>query len=136
MFSWYWPTQGTTRNLTGEATFLIDRQFTGSWDAFVEYAGRFQESGGPQHLLHFGAAIKVAKRQQIDFHFGVGLSSAAVDHFIGIGYSFRFQGLGRQSWAIRQLEVPSLNRQPRTVLGSPSSKLVSFQTHRRGTRML
>ena len=96
MFSLYWPTQGNTRNLTGEATFLIDRQLTGPWDALVEYAGRFPESGGPQHLLHFGTALKVAKRQQIDFHFGFGLSSAAVDHFIGIGYSFRFQGFGRE----------------------------------------
>jgi Putative MetA-pathway of phenol degradation len=95
MFSMYWLTQGSTRNLTGEATFLIDRQLTGPWDAFVEYAGRFPERGGPQHLLHFGTAIKVAKRQQIDLHVGVGLSSAAVDHFIGIGYSFRFQAFRR-----------------------------------------
>jgi hypothetical protein len=95
MFSMYWLTQEGTRNLTGEATFLIDRQLTGPWDAFVEYAGRFPESGGPQHLLHFGTALKVAKRQQIDFHVGVGLSSAAVNHFIGVGYSFRFQGFRR-----------------------------------------
>lgn len=95
MFSMYWLTQGDRRNLTGEATFLIDRQLTGPWDAFVEYAGRFPESGGPQHLLHFGTALKVAKQQQIDFHVGMGLSSAAVDHFIGIGYSFRFQGFRR-----------------------------------------
>jgi hypothetical protein len=95
MFSLYWPTQGRTRNLTGESAFLIDRQLTGPWDAFVEYAGRFPESGGPQHLLHFGTALKVTKRQQLDFHVGVGLSSAAVDHFIGIGYSFRFQGFRR-----------------------------------------
>jgi len=95
MFSMYWLTQEGARNLTGEATFLIDRQLAGPWDAFVEYAGRFPESGGPQHLLHFGTALKVAKRQQIDFHVGVGLSSAAVDHFIGVGYSFRFQAFRR-----------------------------------------
>jgi hypothetical protein len=95
MFSMYWFTQQGARNLTGEATFLVDRQLTGPWDAFIEYAGRFPESGGPQHLLHFGTSLKVAKRQQIDFHVGVGLSSAAVDHFIGIGYSFRFQAFRR-----------------------------------------
>jgi hypothetical protein len=95
MFSVYWLTQDGARNLTGEATFLIDRQLTGPWDAFVEHAGRFPESGGPRHLLHFGTALKVAKRQQIDFHVGVGLSSAAVNHFIGVGYSFRFQGFRR-----------------------------------------
>jgi len=27
------------------------------------------------------------------FHVGVGLSSAAVDHLIGIGYSFRIQAI-------------------------------------------
>lgn len=52
--------------------------------------GDFPEVGGPGHLLHFGTALKLAKQHQIDFHVGVGLSSAAVDHLIGVGYSFRF----------------------------------------------
>jgi hypothetical protein len=95
MFSVYGPTQGRTRNLTGESTFLLDRQLTKPWDAFVEYAGDFPEFGGPRHLLHFGTALKIAKQQQIDFHVGVGLSSAAVDHLIGIGYSFRIQAIRR-----------------------------------------
>jgi hypothetical protein len=95
MFSVYWTTQGRMRNLTGESTFVLDRQATGPWDVFVEYACRFPERGGPQHLLHFGTALKIAKWQQVDFHVGVGLSSAAADHFIGIGYSFRFDGTRR-----------------------------------------
>jgi len=95
MFSVYWPTQGRTRNVTGESTFLFDRQLTEPWDAFIEYAGDFPEVGGPRHLLHFGTALKVGKQQQIDFHVGVGLSSAAVDHLIGIGYSFRVQAIRR-----------------------------------------
>jgi Putative MetA-pathway of phenol degradation len=95
MFSLYWPTQGRARNLTGESTILFDRQLTGPWDAFVEYAGDFPERGGSRQLLHFGTALKITKRQQLDFHFGVGLSSAAVDHFIGVGYSFRFQAFHR-----------------------------------------
>jgi Putative MetA-pathway of phenol degradation len=95
MFSVYWPTQGRTRNVTGESTFLFDRQLTKPWDAFLEYAGDFPESGAPRHLLHFGTALKLAKQQQIDFHVGVGLSPAALDHFIGIGYSFRLQTFSR-----------------------------------------
>src|ERR1700691_4244485 len=47
MFSVYWPTQGRTRNVTGESTFLVDRQLTKPWDAFIEYAGDFPENGGP-----------------------------------------------------------------------------------------
>jgi hypothetical protein len=93
MFSVYWPTQGPTRNVTGESTFLLDRQLTKPWDAFVEYAGDFPEVDGPKHLLHFGTALKITEQQQIDFHVGVGLSSAAVDHLIGIGYSFRFHAI-------------------------------------------
>ena len=89
MLSVYWPTQEGRRNVTGEGTLLIDRQLTKKWDAFVEYAGDFPERGGPRHLGHFGTAYKLTPRQQIDFHVGVGLSSAAVDHFIGVGYSFR-----------------------------------------------
>ena len=87
----YWPTQGNTRNLTGEFTYLFDRQLTSRWDAFAEYAGDFPRHGGPRNLLHFGAVCKVAQRHQVDFHVGVGLSSAAVDHFIGVGYSFRLR---------------------------------------------
>jgi hypothetical protein len=92
MFSLYWPTQGHTRNLAGQSTFLLDRQLTGPWDAFIEYAGTYPERSGPQNLLHFGTALKIAKQHQLDFHVGVALSSAAPDHFVGIGYSFRFQG--------------------------------------------
>jgi hypothetical protein len=80
-----------TRNLTGESTFLFDRQITGPWDAFVEYAADLSERGGPRHLLHFGTAYKVAPSHQLDLHFGLGISRAAVDHFIGVGYSFRVQ---------------------------------------------
>ena len=79
----------------GQSTFLLDRQLTGPWDAFVEFAGTFPARGGPQNLLHFGTALKIAKQHQLDFHVGAGLSAAAVDHFIGFGYSFRFQGFRR-----------------------------------------
>jgi hypothetical protein len=91
----YWPTQGDSRNLTGESTFLLDRQLAKPADAFIEYAGDFPQRGGPRHLLHFGAAYKITPRHQIDVHYGIGLSSAAVDHFVGIGYSFRFQAIRR-----------------------------------------
>jgi hypothetical protein len=91
MLSTYWLTQSGIRNLTGESTFLFDRQLTGPWDAFVEYADDFPERGGPRHLLHAGTAYKLGPLQQLDLHFGVGLSRAAVAHFIGVGYSFRIQ---------------------------------------------
>jgi len=96
----YWPTTELsahvdTRTLTGESTFLLDRQLTKPMDAFIEYAGDFPQRGGPRHLLHFGVAYKITPHQQLDIHYGIGLSSAAIDHFIGIGYSFRFQAIRR-----------------------------------------
>lgn len=96
MLSIYGTTEGGKRNDTGEFTLLFDRQLTGPWDAFLEYAGDFPQRGGPRHLLHAGTAYKLAPRHQLDFHLGVGLSAAATDHFIGVGYSFRFQALRRQ----------------------------------------
>ena len=90
MFSLLWPTEGTRRNLTGQTSFLVDRQITGRWDAFVEYGGEYPQRGGPQHIIHSGTSFKITPSQQLDFHFGFGLSSAAVDHFVGFGYSFQF----------------------------------------------
>lgn len=95
MLALFWPTQGATRNLTGQASFLLDRQMTNRWDAFIEYAGGFPQRGSPQQLLHLGTAFKITSNQQLDFHFGFGLSSAAVDHFIGFGYSFQLQAIRR-----------------------------------------
>jgi hypothetical protein len=96
MLSVYFPTQGARRNVTGEATFLIDRQLTKKWDAFAEYAGDFPQVGGPRHLLHFGTSYKLTYRQQLDFHGGLGLSSATLDHLVGVGYSIRFQMFHRE----------------------------------------
>ncbi len=98
MLSLYGPTQGQRRNLTGEATFLLDRQFTSRWDAFVEYVGDFPERGGTRQFVQLGSALKLGKsqQQQLDMHLGVGLTSAAVNHFIGVGYSFRFQTFRRK----------------------------------------
>ncbi len=95
MFSVYGLAQDGRRNVTGETTFLIDRQLTKTADAFVEYAGDFPERGGPSHLLHIGAAFRPTPNQQLDMHVGVGLSRAAVDHFVGFGYSFRFRVIRR-----------------------------------------
>ncbi len=98
MLSLYGPTQNHLHNLTGESTILLDRQLTALWDAFVEYVGDFPERGGTRQFIQFGTALKLGKRQQqqLDFHVGAGLTSAAVNHFIGVGYSFRFQAFHRE----------------------------------------
>lgn len=90
MFSVAWPTQNGMHDATGQITALLDRQLSGPWDVFAEYAGSFPQNGGPQHMIDFGSTYKLTKNQQIDLRGGTGLSAAAVDHFVGGGYSFRF----------------------------------------------
>jgi len=91
MFSVAWPTEPAERNTTGQATFYLDRQLTAPLDAWMEYSGSFPERGGPAHILNMGACFKPTPHQQIDFHFSAGLSAAAPDYAIGLGYSVRFQ---------------------------------------------
>jgi len=101
MFSVAWPTQvtangGSERNATGQGSVYFDRQLTSPWDAWVEYSGSFPQRGGPQNIIDFGTSYKISPHQQLDFHAGFGLSSAAPDHFVGFGYSVRFQVIRRQ----------------------------------------
>jgi hypothetical protein len=93
MFGLLWPTQSGTRNLTGQPSFLLDRQNTNRWDTFIEYVGDFAQYGGSQHLLHLGTAFKITSNQQLDFHVGFGLSPATVAHFVGFGYSFQLPSI-------------------------------------------
>jgi hypothetical protein len=90
MLAMYWPTQGQSRNPSGQATILLDRQLTGPWDAYIEYAGNFPTRDGTRQFLDAGTTLKLTKSQQLDFHFGESLTGAA-NRFVGVGYSFRFQ---------------------------------------------
>jgi hypothetical protein len=98
MLSLYAPTEGHARDVTGESTILLDRLLARRWDVLVEYVGDFPERGGPRQLLHFATELRVGKRQlqQFDFHYGVGLSSAAVNHFIGGGLLIPIRGIPSQ----------------------------------------
>ena len=94
MLAMYWPTQGQSRNPTGQATILVDRQLTGVWDAYIEYVGNFPARGGTRQLMDVGTSRKLTNTQQLDFHFGESLTGRA-NRFVGIGYSFRFQAIHR-----------------------------------------
>ena len=77
-------------NSTEETDVYLDRQVAKPLDVFVEYNGLFPQRGSPQHTLDFGESYKATAHQQVDVHGGFGLSSAAMDHFVGVGYSVRF----------------------------------------------
>ena len=48
-------------------------------------------ASGP--ILDGGGSWRVTRLQQLDFHVGFGLNSSSPDHFFGVGYSFRLDGL-------------------------------------------
>jgi hypothetical protein len=93
MFALMDPTEPGGRNVAGQGTFYLDRQLTSQIDAWAEYSGSFPERGGPTHILNLGACMKATPHQQIDFHWSYGLSAAAPDYSVGLGYSVRLQAV-------------------------------------------
>ena len=81
---------------SGESTFYIEKQITKPWDAFAEYGGDFAQRGGSKEVAHFGTAYKITPGNQIDFHFGFGLSHATPGRFFAVGYSFRIDNLWKR----------------------------------------
>jgi len=92
MFTLTWFPSESTRNPTFESTFSLERAFGGSADAFVEYVGDYDHQR-PSQVLDTGAAWRFTRTQQLDFHTGFGLNGSSVDHYFGIGYSFRLDRL-------------------------------------------
>lgn len=97
MQSFFWNTQGGKRNPTLEATLNLERELTESWNLFAEYAGDFPHIGGSQQIAHFGTAYRITPNQQIDFHFGFGLSPSSLGHFFAVGYSIRLDKLTQRN---------------------------------------
>ena len=96
MQSLFWNTDAGRRNGVWEPTFYVEKELRKPWDLFAEYAGDFAQQGGPREIAHFGTAYKLSQAQQVDFHFGFGLSYAAPHHFFAVGYSFRIDNLWRR----------------------------------------
>jgi hypothetical protein len=96
MDSLFWHTIDRQRDLTGERTFYIEKQLTKPWDAFMEYAGDYAQRGGSRELLHFGSAYKLTPKNQVDFHFGYGLSQATAGKFYAVGYSVLFDNVWKR----------------------------------------
>jgi hypothetical protein len=78
---------------TTEATFAIEKDVTKTMSLFVEYVGDYPENASPSQLLNSGALYRLSPTQQIDFHIAFGLNHNAPSYIVGVGYSFRFDGL-------------------------------------------
>ena len=93
MFTVTWFTHQHKNNPTFEPTLSIERELGPTRDLFVEYVGDYPNHARPSQILDGGASWRVTRLEQIDFHVGIGLNSSSPDHFLGIGYSFRLDGL-------------------------------------------
>jgi hypothetical protein len=47
----------------------------------------------PSVLLNSGGMYRLTPTQLVDFHFAVGLNHNAPTYIVGVGYSFRIDGL-------------------------------------------
>lgn len=92
MFTVTWFPSDTVRNPTFEPTFALEKEFGESLGAFAEYVGDYDHER-PRQVLDAGGAWRFRMTQQLDFHVGYGLNSSSVDHYFGIGYSFRLDHL-------------------------------------------
>jgi hypothetical protein len=93
MFTVTWFTSQRTINPTFEPTLSLERALGPTGDLFVEYVGEYPNHARPSQILDAGGSWRVTKVQQLDFHAGFGLNSSSPNHFFGIGYSFRLDGL-------------------------------------------
>jgi hypothetical protein len=93
MFTVTWFTNQHTINPTFEPTLSLEHEFGPTRDLFVEYVGEYPNHARPSQILDGGGSWRMTRLQQLDFHVGFGLNSSSPDHFFGIGYSFRLDGL-------------------------------------------
>lgn len=89
MQSLFYGTGDEPKTLTWESTFYVEREITKRSDLFVEYGADYGHGEESRQVLHIGAARRVTPRQQVDFHFGFGLTHGSPNHFFAAGYSFR-----------------------------------------------
>ena len=55
----------------------------------------YPENAGPTQLINSGGLYRLSATQQIDFHVAFGLNHNSPAHVVGVGYSFRLDGLFR-----------------------------------------
>ena len=93
MFTVTWFTSQHRINPTFEPTLSLERDLGPTRDLFFEYVGDFPNHARPSQILDGGGSWRVTRLEQFDFHVGFGLNSSSPDHYFGIGYSFRLDGL-------------------------------------------
>ena len=86
------PTDLTTKRVT-ETTFAVEKKLTDKASLFTEYVGDYPEGLGPTVLWNSGGMYRLTSNQQVDFHVAFGLNHNSPSYTVGVGYSFRIDGL-------------------------------------------
>ena len=86
------PLEPTTKRIA-EATFVLEKMITEKASLFAEYVGDYPENAGPSQLFNSGGVYRLSPTQQVDFHVAFGLNHNAPSYIVGVGYSFRIDGL-------------------------------------------
>lgn len=81
------------RDLVFQPFVMLQKNFGLKTSLFAEYGGFFAHKQSAQNISHFGAEYRPSKNHQFDIHWGFGLNKAAPKALIGLGYSYRFDGL-------------------------------------------
>jgi hypothetical protein len=88
------PDDPSARSIT-ETTFVIEKKLTERFSAFSEYVGDYPQGQSPIQMWNSGGLYHLTKTQQFDFHVAIGLNHNAPTYTVGLGYSFRVDGLFR-----------------------------------------
>jgi outer membrane putative beta-barrel porin/alpha-amylase len=79
--------------VVNQVTFVIEKEVSDRASVFIEHVGDYPDHAGPSHLLNSGAVYRLTPTQQVDFHVAFGLNHHAPSAIVGVGYSFRLDGL-------------------------------------------
>ena len=93
MFTVFFHPADLESKVLTETTFSLEKELREDLSVFVEYVGDFPERGRSQQLLNTGASWHVTRLQQIDGRIAFGLNNNSPDLVVGLGYSFRVDGL-------------------------------------------
>jgi len=83
----------SANNSLFEETLSLERELGDSLDGFIEYVGDYPQHQAASQVLNFGAAWRLTQLEQVDFHAGFGFDRQSPKSYLGLGYSFRMDGL-------------------------------------------
>ena len=78
-----------------ETTFAVEKKLTETFSLFTEYVGDYPENAGPAQLINSGRLYRLSRTEQIDVQVAFGLNHDSPAYIVGVGYSFRLDGLFR-----------------------------------------